>query len=127
MKIMSKAFLFLLIPICIDLIIAIVLAFAGTGLQFAGFAFGSGILIVFSLIWIPSINRIRMTNVVTFLKRFVYIFAGKFIFLIIMLFISLKILESDRFFFVLGFVITTLFIMPIEIWFCMQKKGIADA
>lgn len=126
MKKIYKALLMLLVPLFIDFIIFIVLAASGTSHQVAGFSFGAGIVIFFSLIWIFSMNRICMENVICFLKRFVIIFLCKFAFLLTMLFLSLDILGSDRIYFVLGFIITSLFAMPIEIWFGLQK-GKSDA
>ncbi len=126
MKNISKALLYLLIPVCIDLIIVIVLAASGTRVQLEGFSFGAGIIFIFSLIWFSTINRIRMSNVLTFIRRFIFIFIIKFVLLLIILFFSLDILGSDRSYFVFGFILTTLLVLPIEIWFCLQK-GKADA
>jgi hypothetical protein len=126
MKNIYKSLRLLLIPVFIDLIIIIVLAATGTTLQLAGFSFGACIVIIFSLIWVFSINRIHMSNVIRFIKRFIIIFLGKLVFLLAILILSLDILRSDRIYFVLGFIITSLFAMPIEIWFCL-KKGKTDA
>ncbi len=126
MKIFHKALLLLFIPVFIDLFVIAVLTLNRTSLQLAGFSFGAVIVIIFSLIWILSINRIRMLNVIRFIKRFVILFLCKFGFLLAMLFLSIDILGNDRIYFALGFIVTSFFSMPIEIWFCLQK-GKKDA
>ena len=82
MKNVTKALKFLCITLFIDLAVVIVLAAIGKIHQIAGFSFGAGIVFVFSLVWIFSINRIRKVNIITFIKSYILIFIGKFIFFI---------------------------------------------
>jgi len=87
-----------------------------------GFAIGTFIVVIFSLVWIISVDRFSQKNTMRFLKSLAYMYLGKLFLLAALLVISVTFFRSDRLYFTMAFLVATLLTIPVEIWFGLTKK-----
>lgn len=87
-----------------------------------GFAIGTFIVVVFSLVWIISVDRFSQKSTMRFLKSLAYMYLGKLFLLAALLVISVTFFRSDRLYFTMAFLVATLLTIPVEIWFGLTKK-----
>lgn len=121
MKRLHKALLFTSLPAFIAFTVTPWLIFSGEHPQAMGFGLGALVVILFSVTWIISVDRISSSNMMKFLKVFSLLFAGKLVVLLMVLGLSVSVLNSDRIYFTLSFCIMTLFTLPVEIWFGLTR------
>ncbi len=122
MKKRNVALLFIMVPVILGIIGSLFLAFQREPKDAIGFAIGTFIVVIFSLVWIISVDRFSQKNTMRFLKSLAYMYLGKLFLLAALLVISVTFFKSDRLYFTMAFLFATLLTIPVEIWFGLTKK-----